>query len=325
MIKKIQLLLFLLIAFNLPLAAQHSYVDISYQSFRPFIHFQLNFDSYGYDYSYHDAYEAAYLNGYMDGVNTSYYYRHRFDDLVWNIDAYKAGYRDGYRDYRLIVRLRGHGWYQRHRFSYHDYYDPYISVRIWLDGLSLAFLQAPAYKLPHRWKHRAHPHVITYRKYMHTGYRYDDFNKYYSSANVERRFEKRIDRYRKHKRSYKSRAHIQGGKKFGNRGRGNSEWGKQQRYRGRSADKDRGRARGLRRAEEVRRDKARSVESRRKVTAPASRNKPKIESRERVRVRAERRVNKDRGKKVRNARERNRKDDKPARKKKRGRSRSGGN
>lgn len=203
MIKKLQILLLLLFAISLPLAAQHTHIELSYRSFRPFVHFQLNFGSYGYDY--HDSYESAYLKGYMDGVNDHYHYHHRFDDLVWDIDAYETGYRDGFRDHKLLIRLRGHRWYKHHRFAYDDYYAPSYSVRIWLDGLSLAFLQAPVHRLPHRWKYRAHPHVIHYRKWMAKRHHHKGYNDYYSSVNVERRFKKRIKRHRKQAHSIKKR------------------------------------------------------------------------------------------------------------------------
>lgn len=203
MIKKLQILLLLLFAINLPLAAQHTHFQISYQSFRPFVHFQLNFNSH--DYSYHDSYESAYLKGYMDGVNDHYYYHHRFDDLVWDIDAYEAGYRDGFRDHKLLIRLRGHHWYKRHRFAYDDYYAPSYSVRIWLDGLSLAFLQAPVHRLPHRWKHHAHPHVKHYRRWMAKHRHHKAYDDYYSSVNVERRFNKRIRGYRKQAHKVKTK------------------------------------------------------------------------------------------------------------------------
>lgn len=204
MIKKLQILLPLLIACNVPLAAQYTHVELSYQSFRPFVHFQLNFDSHGYSH-HHDSYESAYLKGYMDGVNSSYHYRHRYDELVWDINAYEAGYRDGFRDHQLLISLRGHHWYKRHRFTYDDYYAPSYSVRIWLDGLSLAFLQAPAHRLPRRWKHRAHPHVKHYRKWMARRHHHKDYDDYYSSVNVERRFNKRIRSYRKQAHKVKTR------------------------------------------------------------------------------------------------------------------------
>ena len=195
MIKKLQLLLLLLFVISVPLAAQYTHVELSYQSFRPFIHFQLNFESNGYDY--HQSYDNAYLKGYMDGVNHTRYYHLRFYDLVSNINAYKAGYRDGFQDRKLVIRLRGYAWYRSHRFGYDDYYAPSYAVRIWLDGLSLAFLQAPVHRLPKRWKYRAHPHVIHYRKWMGKKKYHKGYSNYYSSTNVERRFKKRIRGYRK--------------------------------------------------------------------------------------------------------------------------------
>lgn len=197
MIKKLQILILLfLFAFSLPLAAQYSHVEFSYQSFRPFVHFQLDFDSHGY--SYHDSYRSAYLKGYMDGVNDSYYYQHRFADLVRDRRIYEAGYRDGLRDQRLMIRLRGRSWYHRHRFHYNDYYSPSYSVRIWLDGLSLAFLHAPAYRLPKHWKRYTHPHFKAYRKWASNKHYYKKkYKKHYRFDDVERRFKKRIRNYRK--------------------------------------------------------------------------------------------------------------------------------
>lgn len=210
MFKKLQILILLLFVLSLQVAAQYTNVEFSYRSFRPFVHFQLNFDSY----SYHDTYESAYLKGYMDGVNDSYYYHHRFVDLVRDRQIYEAGYRDGLRDQRLMIRLRGHAWYHKYRFRYDDYYSPSYSVRIWLDGLSLAFLHAPAHRLPKRWKHRAHPHFIEYRKWVTHKHHYKKKNKsYHRFDNVERSFKKRIRNNRKKavqekKRYGKNAVHI---------------------------------------------------------------------------------------------------------------------
>src|SRR5699024_225742 len=91
---------------------------------------------------------SAYMKGYMDGVNDARYYRHRFAAMVHDFRMYETGYRDGFRDRELLIRLRGRSWYQRHRFGYDDYYAPTYSVRIWLSNLSMAFIQAPSRRLP---------------------------------------------------------------------------------------------------------------------------------------------------------------------------------
>lgn len=202
MFKKLQILILLLFAFSLQAAAQYTHVEFSYQSFRPFLHFQLDFDSHGY----HNSYETAYLKGYMDGVNDSYYYNHRFADLVRDRRIYEAGYRDGLRDHRLMIRLRGRAWYNKYRFHYDDYYSPTYSVRVWLDGLSLAFLQAPAHRLPKHWKYRAHPHFIKYRKWYSNKHHYKKkYGGHYRFDDVERRFQKRIRDHRKKAVQYKKR------------------------------------------------------------------------------------------------------------------------
>lgn len=226
MFKKLQLLLILLFVSSVPLAAQYTHAEISYQSFRPFVHFQLDFGN-TYTSYHHNTYESAYLKGYMDGVNESYYYNHRFADLVRDQRIYEEGYRDGLRDQRLLIQLRGRSWYQRHRFGYDDYYSPSYSVRIWLDGLSLAFLQAPAYRLPHNWKRRAHHSVITYRNQMHR-YRYKKGGRtYFRANNIERRFKKRVRGYKKRalkernsyrKKGYRSRSNRSITSKHNNRG-----------------------------------------------------------------------------------------------------------
>lgn len=194
MLKKLQILLPLLIVFSIPLQAQHINFELTYQSFRPFVHFQLDFDNR----SYHHDYESAYFKGYMDGVNDSYYYRHRFDDLVRDVQIYETGYRDGFRDRELLIRLRGRNWYHRHRFAYNDYYSPSYSVRIWLDGLSIAFLQAPAHRLPYRWKHRAHPHVKKYRGWIAKNrYKHNKYRGYKSAVKVGHRNNNRGKLYKR--------------------------------------------------------------------------------------------------------------------------------
>lgn len=195
MLKKLPISLLLLMVFNLPLAAQHSHVEFTYQSLRPFIHFQLDFQSHDYHY---DAYEQTYLKGYMDGVNDEHHYGYNFADMLLNFDAYRAGYRDGFRDRQLLIRLRGHRWYKRHRFAYDDYHAPVFAVRIWLDGLSLAFLQAPTHRLPKRWQYKAHPRVKQYRKWIAN-----------RSVNVERRFKKRIRGYQQRLDREKNRRRAQ--------------------------------------------------------------------------------------------------------------------
>lgn len=189
MLKRLPILLGLVIICNVPLAAQNTHIELTYQSFRPFIHFQLEVNNYRRNYN---PYESAYLNGYMDGVNDEYY----FSNLTRDIRAYKTGYRDGFRDRSLLIRLRGRRWYMRHRFAYDDYYAPTYAVRIWLNNLSLAFLRAPDRRLPRGWRRRAHPHLKHYRKWMRKEWHHKNHSTYYSSTNVERRYEKRIRGYR---------------------------------------------------------------------------------------------------------------------------------
>lgn len=194
MMKRLSVTLIMLAFLSAPLAAQSTYVEFSYQSFRPFIHFQLNLsNSYSY---YQDPYHSAYLKGYMDGVNDAYYNDYRFYDLVRDIDIYEAGYRDGYRDRDLIIRLRGIDWYYRNRFVYDDYHSPYYSVQIWLGGLSLAFLQVPERRLPHHWKRHAHPKFVKYRKWHKHRHWYNDRD-YRHYVHIERDYEKRLNRWKK--------------------------------------------------------------------------------------------------------------------------------
>jgi len=193
MLKKLVIIFGLLLVFNIPLQAQQAHIELNYQSFRPFIHFQININNYDRHY---DSYKSTYLTGYMDGVNDAYFDGILYVDRPINIKAYRAGFRDGYRDRRSLIRLRGHRWYRQHRFAYDDYYAPRYAVQIWLERLSLAFLQAPAHRLPSRWKHRAHPRIKKYRKWMTKRSQHKRYDKYYSSSNVERRFHKRIRDYR---------------------------------------------------------------------------------------------------------------------------------
>jgi len=190
MFKKLPILLGLIFVFNIPLSAQQVHFELSYQSFRPFIHFQIDINNYNRSYG---AYESTYMTGYMDGVNDSYYPGNRIREIA----AYRAGYRDGLRDGQLLIRLRGRRWYKRNCFTYEDYYAPTYAVQIWLEGLSLAFLQAPAHRLPPQWHRRARPHLRKYRKWMSRRGHHKKFDAYYSAANVKRRYSKRIHKYRR--------------------------------------------------------------------------------------------------------------------------------
>lgn len=202
MLKKLPILLGLLFIWNTPLSAQRTHIELTYQSFRPFIHFHLDINNYRQNY---DAYESTYLQGYMDGVNNHYYYGPHFIYMIRNIDAYRSGYRDGFRDRALLIRLRGRRWYMRHRFVYDDYYAPTYAVRIWLDNLSLAFLRAPERRLPRGWRRRAHPHLRRYRKRMRYGSHHKDYDDYYRASSIERRFKKRIRGYRQKMKYAKKR------------------------------------------------------------------------------------------------------------------------
>lgn len=210
MLKKITLILVFQFLIGLQLVAQHTSVELSYLSLRPFIHFQLDFGSHGYDA--YDSYESSYVNGYMDGVNKSRHYLYDRFHPYWYEEAYEAGYRDGFRDHKLYVRLRGYSSYSRHRFNRHDYHSPYYSVRVWLDGLSVAFLKAPAYKLPNRWEYHAHPDVKKHRRYMAKSHR-----KGYSGAHTYT--------YQKPGRIYKSRSY---------RSRKEAHYHKQKKYKRKS-------------------------------------------------------------------------------------------
>ncbi|GAA5522339.1 hypothetical protein LQ318_11370 [Aliifodinibius salicampi] len=186
MFKKIVTTVLLIGFFSVPVAAQSTYIEVSYQSFKPFINFQLNLST---QHSYYQrSHQSAYLKGYMDGVNDAYYLDYRFYDMVYDIDMYEAGYRDGYRDRTLLIRLRGHRYMRNHHFSYNDYHSPYYSVQIWLDGLTFAFIQAPRHRLPDRWTYHVHPRVKKYRNRMKV-------KRYH--ARIERRYHKRINHLRK--------------------------------------------------------------------------------------------------------------------------------
>ncbi|MCG2587823.1 hypothetical protein [Rhodohalobacter sulfatireducens] len=220
MMKRLSVTLMILAFFSAPLSAQSTYVEFSYQSFRPFIHFQLNLsNSYSY---YEDPYHSAYLKGYMDGVNDAYYNEYRFYDLVRDIDIYEAGYRDGYRDRDLMIRLRGIDWYYLNRFVYDDYHSPYYSVQIWLGGLSLAFLQVPERRLPRYWKRHAHPVFVKYRNWHKYRHRYND-REYRHYVHIERDYKKRLTRWRKE-------AHRERNRYKNQRGRDGYRTGRIERY-----------------------------------------------------------------------------------------------
>lgn len=204
MIKRLCATIMMIGVLSVPLAAQSGYIEFSYQSFRPFIHFQLDLsNSSRY---YHDPYDTSYLKGYMDGVNDAYYNDYLFYDFVHDIDIYEAGYRDGYRDRDLMIRLRGYDWYYRHRFVYDDYHSPYYSVQIWLGGLSFAFLQVPERRLPRHWKRHSHPLFIKYRHWHKHRHQYNDRD-YRHFVRIERDYEKRLNRFRKE--AYKERNKYQ--------------------------------------------------------------------------------------------------------------------
>ncbi len=200
MLKKITLIIVFQFLIGLQLVAQHASVELSYLSLRPFIHFQLDFDTHGYDA--YNSYESSYVNGYMDGVNKSRHYLYDSYHPYWYEEAYEAGYRDGFRDHKLYVSLRGYSSYKRHRFNRRDYHSPYYSVRVWLDGLSVAFLKAPAYKLPHRWEYHAHPKVKKYRRQLAVNHR-KGYSGSYKYHHADRVYKKRTYQSRKESRRYK--------------------------------------------------------------------------------------------------------------------------
>lgn len=166
MIKKLLISTALFSLISVSASAQSFYAELNYQSFRPFVNFSIELGNNPYQYQ-RNNYQAAYLKGYMDGVNQTYYNAYRFYDLVYNIEAYEAGYRDGLRDQALFYRLRGYNHHRTPYFTYDDYYSPYYSVQIWLNQLSFTFIQAPAQYLPARWEHHIHPRVKYYRKRFH--------------------------------------------------------------------------------------------------------------------------------------------------------------
>lgn len=217
MLRKVFIALILFLLFNPTSSAQSLQISLSYHSFEPFIHFQLRFDNHRYPHSY----RMAYLKGYMDGVNDHYRYAHRYRAMVRAERAYELGYHDGFRDRGLLMQICGRNWLRRHHFSYRDYYSPSYSVRIWLDNMTLAFLKAPARRLPPGWQRKVHPRVRRYRgwmKWRHNRRGYDDFDDYYEEydnddyeeyyeeyeededdyeyfGNLQRRYQKRIKHF----------------------------------------------------------------------------------------------------------------------------------
>lgn len=193
MFKKILIPFVMIAIYAMPLNGQPVHVSVSFQSLRPYIHFQLNF---GRNMS-HTPYRTAYLKGYMAGVSSRYGYGYRFEEMIENMQIYKAGYRDGMRDRALLIRLRSRGWLRRHCFNYEDYYTPYVSVRIWLENVSIAFSNAPVRRLPPGWSRRAYPHGRRYRprirhprRWNRRWPRYEDYEDYY-----EDRFEEYYEEY----------------------------------------------------------------------------------------------------------------------------------
>lgn len=210
MLKKILYPFLILILNAVPLNGQAVHVNISYQSFRPFVHFQLNF---GND-RYHNRYRSTYLKGYMDGVNKQYYYSHRFEEMVENRRIYKKGYRDGMKDRAMLAQLRGRRWLRHHRFKNEDYYEPYASVRIWLKNMTLAFVKAPERRLPPGWRRKIDPRARRYRsRFWHRHHRnrrrhrrkYDDdyeerYEEYYEE--LEERYEEYNEEYEERLEEY---------------------------------------------------------------------------------------------------------------------------
>lgn len=214
MLRKILLPLLLFGFISVTADAQSFHASFSYQSFRPFVNFQLeigNDRGYhdNYAYGYQNPYESAYIKGYMDGVNDAYYLDYRFYDMVRSINAYEAGYRDGVQDRLLYLRLKGYNRLRHQYFTYADYYSPYYSVQIWLNRLSFTFIEAPAYRLPRHWARRAHPRMKRYRAWAHgkdhhKRYR-DEFRKYYDERreHLRQRSQYVQKQYRKNHRNYK--------------------------------------------------------------------------------------------------------------------------
>lgn len=222
MMKKILLPLLLFSFISMTAGAQSYSASFSYESFRPFVNFQLEIGDdrdYRYDddygYGYQNPYKSAYIKGYMDGVNDAYYLDYRFYDLVRNINAYEAGYRDGVQDRLMYLRLKGYHRLSRRPFAYTDYYSPYYSVQIWLNQLSFTFINAPAYRLPRHWARRAHPRLKRYRAWAHgkghhKKYR-NRFRKYYDERreHLRRRSQFVQEKYRHNDRNY-DRDHRRG-------------------------------------------------------------------------------------------------------------------
>lgn len=301
MMKRLSITLMMIAFLSAPLAAQSTYVEFSYQSFRPFIHFQLNLgNSYSY---YQNPYDTAYLKGYMDGVNDAYYNDYRFYELVRDIDVYEAGYRDGYRDRDLMIRLRGVNWYYRNRFVYDDYHSPYYSVQIWLGGLSLAFLQVPERRLPRHWKRHAHRQFIEYRRWHKHRNRYNNRD-YRYFVQVEKNYDKRLNRWRKE-------AHRERNRYQKHRGRNGYRTGRIERHS--KVDKRQVRQR-VRKQPQVNRQRSRSVQTSRRNRAignskakKSPKKQIKIRSRSNSRVERDREVRRNRNKKIQRNNERKKK------------------
>ena len=292
--KKILILLSLLFVCIAPGEAQNVHISLDYQSFRPFIHFQLNFGNDPYR-SFEDGYRSAYVKGYMDGVNDARYYRHRFAAMVHDFRMYETGYRDGFRDRELLIRLRGRNWYRHHRFGYDDYYAPTYSVRIWLSNLSMAFIQAPSRRLPRHWKRRAHPRFKKYRRwYKRSRYRDDDYDEYddYDDdyrgyARLEQSYNQHVQRYRRQAQRIKKRSRQQ------------SDYKRNSRNRGRFKSK-----------EEAQSYIRRTGNNHRAVRGSQNKRRPHIQKRQKQRREAVDKRQKRRPKKVRKTRSRSRKNDK---------------
>src|SRR5699024_11396148 len=111
--KKILILLSLLFVYIVPGEAQNARISLDYQSFRPFIHFQLNFGNDPYR-PFQYGYRSAYMKGYMDGVNDARYYRHRFAAMVHDFSMYEMVFRDVFHVRVLLMLLQGSNYIIRH-------------------------------------------------------------------------------------------------------------------------------------------------------------------------------------------------------------------
>lgn len=203
MIRKILFIVTVASFVTIPASAQSFYAEFSYQSFRPYIHFQLEIGSHHQRFN---PYQESYLKGYMDGVNATYYGNYRFYEMVSYIEAYEAGYRDGLRDQRLFLQLRGYNRLPGRPFAYRDYYSPYYSVQIWLNQLTFTFIQAPEHRLPRYWTRRVHPSVKKYRNRVKHRRFYTDFKTKYKRHNQKLR-RRAQNNYRERNRSKQNRAY----------------------------------------------------------------------------------------------------------------------